>query len=86
MCKIVEKTEVGEDTKHDRSQIFGYLIWKIYISQIFSFLFLLFADHMKKHQRLAEAEMKKKALAQELKRERELRRAKEDMYEDKRVI
>ena len=41
---------------------------------------------MKKHQRLAEAEMKKKALALELKRERELRRAKEDMYEDKRVI
>ena len=40
---------------------------------------------MKKHQRLAEAEMKKKALALELKRERELRRAKEDMYEDKRV-
>ena len=39
MCKIVEKTEVGEDTKHDRSQIFGYLIWKIYRSQIFSFLF-----------------------------------------------
>merc|ERR1719305_605667 len=42
-------------------------------------------DHMKKHQRLAEAEMKKKALALELKRERELRRAKEDMYEDKRA-
>ena len=30
--------------------------------------------------------MKKKALALELKRERELRIAKEDMYEDKRVI
>ena len=50
------------------------------------YLVFLFADHMKKHQRLAEAEMKKKALALELKRERELRRAKEDMYEDKRVI
>ena len=51
-----------------------------------TYLVFLFTDHMKKHQRLAEAEMKKKALALELKRERELRRAKEDMYEDKRVI
>ena len=68
MCKIVEKTEVGEIDKIKKT------------SQI-----VFFADHMKKHQRLAEAEMKKKALALELKRERELRRAKEDMYEDKRV-
>ena len=67
MCKIVEKTEVGEIDKIKK------------ISHFF------FTDHMKKHQRLAEAEMKKKALALELKRERELRRAKEDMYEDKRV-
>ena len=70
MCKIVEKTEVGEIDK---------------IKKIGLFTFLKIADHMKKHQRLAEAEMKKKALALELKRERELRRAKEDMYEDKRV-
>ena len=68
MCKIVEKTEVGEIDKIKKTSQIGF-----------------FADHMKKHQRLAEAEMKKKALALELKRERELRRAKEDMYEDKRV-
>ena len=66
-----------------RSQIFGFLI-SIFIDH--KYLVFLFTDHMKKHQRLAEAEMKKKALALELKRERELRRAKEDMYEDKRVI
>ena len=52
---------------------------------ILTFVNFPFEDHMKKHQRLAEAEMKKKALALELKRERELRKAKEDMYEDKRV-
>ena len=73
MCKIVEKTVVGEIDKIKKT------------SQIGFFTFLKIADHMKKHQRLAEAEMKKKALALELKRERELRRAKEDMYEDKRV-
>ena len=52
---------------------------------LLTFVNFPFEDHMKKHQRLAEAEMKKKALALELKRERELRKAKEDMYEDKRV-
>ena len=40
-------------------------------------------DHMRKHQKLAEEERKKKAIALERQREKELRKAREELYEGK---
>ena len=43
-------------------------------------------DHMKKHQKLAEEERKKRAIALERQRERELRKAREELYEGKNKV
>ena len=43
-------------------------------------------DHMKKHQKLAEEERKKRAIALEKQRERELRKAREELYEGKNKV
>ena len=43
-------------------------------------------DHMKKHQKLAEEDRKKRAIALEKQRERELRKAREELYEGKNKV
>ena len=43
-------------------------------------------DHTKKHQKMAEEEKKKKAIALEKQRERELKKAREEIYEEKNNV
>jgi len=77
LFKLYDKDSNGEIVQEEMEDIFLKLCRIVEKTEV---------DHFKKHAKLAEEERKKKALQLEKQREREMKKAREDMYEEKNKV
>ena len=77
LFKLYDKDSNGEIVQEELEDIFIKMCRIVEKTEV---------DHFKKHAKLAEEERKRQALKLERQREKEMKKAREDMYEEKNKV